>query len=151
MSMKLFLTSTVVAMSILVTGCGSEKSNRPTEKEEIPEGASAPLNNRFGAWAPLKAQVIDYDGNSSMVCAEGQTSYFIYLKTGMVIDQKRISINLSCPEAAQLMDFSCEYNGRAYVLYAVAKGEVVRNGNLGVYQNQNDCQGYAYALKHKQP
>jgi hypothetical protein len=149
MTIKLFTAAIVLSSLAAFTGCG--KSNKNSSENSIPAGASAAMNNNTGAWAPVTAQVIDYDGNSKLQCSPGQSVYQIFLKTGLEIDVKQAAIGRDCVTTVQHVGFVCTPQGQASTLQATVDGKVMGGGDLGVYQNLNDCQGYAAALGNKKP
>ncbi len=141
----------LVASTVALVGCGTSKKSESAAAPAVDPKASPAKSNNEGAWAPLTAQVIDYDGNSDLSCTPGRSVYRIFLKTGFVIDERVATIDHSCTETVQHVGFVCTPSGPYYKLEGTADGQLMGAGNLGVYQNQKDCQGYANALRNKSP
>lgn len=92
---------------------------------------------------------IDYDGNTSLYCKDGLTMYSVFLKNGLIIDQKTAQINGECVDVVPQTTFLCKKTGDKYSLKAGFKGKVDDNGSLGDYPTSEICEGYLNALKSK--
>lgn len=103
-------------------------------------------NEKAGA-----TQELDYDGNTSLYCDNGITMYSVWIKNGLIVDQKTATVQSECVDAVPQTSFLCEKSGENYVLKAKFKGEIANSGSLGAYPTSEICEGYSQALKSKRP